>query len=182
VAKCFLHKLEAGDRAGAHKNLYHCNMNLKKTLPYFFIALLLVLAVVIRQCRNANNQLSDKEKEKKIQREQKEEIPENKSDNQKSSLDVFRDPNADYYFTKHARCRMKCRRISQEEVKEIVRRADVNYKKSELDAPQGPKYALEGVTSADKQHVRIIVAPKERHLTIVTVIDLENEWQCPACK
>lgn len=77
---------------------------------------------------------------------------------------------------------MKCRYISQEEVKEIVQRADVNYRKSDLEAVEGPKYALEGITSRDKQHVRIIVAPKKRHLTIVTVIDLENEWECPSCK
>ena len=77
---------------------------------------------------------------------------------------------------------MKCRHISQEEVKEIVQRAEVNYRKSELDAAEGPKYALVGITSGDRQHVRIIVAPKKRHLTIVTVIDLENEWECPSCK
>ncbi len=157
-------------------------MNFRKALPYIFLGLLLLLAVVVRQCRHTNNQLSDKDKERKIERNRKEEVPENRSDNQKSGLNIFRDPNADYYFTKHARCRMKCRHISQDEVKEIVMKADVNYSKSELNAPQGPKYALEGVTSGDKQHVRIIVAPKERHLTIVTVIDIESEWQCPSCK
>jgi hypothetical protein len=155
-------------------------MNLKKLLPWLLLALLLVSAVMLRQCQQSNNQLTDNEKEKKIRKV--EESDNEKTDNEKSSLDVFRDAEAKYYFTRHARCRMKCRHISQEEVKEIVQRADVNYKKSELDAPEGPKYALEGVTSNDKQHVRIIVAPKKRHLTIVTVIDLENEWNCPSCK
>ena len=77
---------------------------------------------------------------------------------------------------------MKCRHINKEEVKEIVQKAKVNYKKSELDAAQGPKYALEGYTARDNQHVRIIVAPKQRHLTIVTVIDLDEDWDCPKCK
>lgn len=99
-----------------------------------------------------------------------------------SNLDFFRDPEAEYYFTKHARCRMECRHITQMEVKEIVRKAEVNYNKSELDAPKGPTYALEGYTSKDKQHVRIIVAPKQRHLSIVTVIDLDEDWECPSCK
>ena len=99
-----------------------------------------------------------------------------------SNLDFFRDPEAEYYFTKHARCRMDCRHITQKEVKEIVRKAEVNYNKSELDAPKGPTYALEGYTSKDKQHVRIIVAPKQRHLSIVTVIDLDEDWECPSCK
>lgn len=156
-------------------------MNRKKILPFILLALMLILALIIRNC-NSSNQLSDKEKEQRIKRDDVKEQPENQSDNEKSSLDVFRDSKADFYFTKHARCRMKCRHITQEEVKEIVQKADVNYRKSELDAAEGPKYALEGVTSADKQHVRIIVAPKKRHITIVTVIDLEEEWDCPSCK
>jgi hypothetical protein len=156
-------------------------MNFKKLLPFVLLAVLLVAALVLRRCNaTSKNELTDNEKQKRI--EQNDKPDEEKTDNEKSSLDVFRDADAKYYFTKHARCRMKCRHISQEEVKEIVQRADVNYKKSELDAPEGPKYALEGVTLGDKQHVRIIVAPKKRHLTIVTVIDLENEWNCPSCK
>lgn len=152
---------------------------MKKALPYLLLLLLLIAAVFIRRC-NSKDQLTDNDKRKA----RTEDVTNNdrKTDNQKSNLDVFRDPSSDYYFTKHARCRMKCRHITQEEVKEIVQKAEVNYKKSELDAAQGPKYALEGVTSRDKQHVRIIVAPKQRHLTIVTVIDLENEWACPSCK
>ena len=155
-------------------------MNLKKLLPWLLLVVLLIAAVMLRQCRSGNTELTDAEKEKKVKKADV--ADDEKTDNEKSSLDVFRDADAKYYFTKHARCRMKCRHISQDEVKEIVQRADVNYRKSELDAPEGPKYALEGVTSRDKQHVRIIVAPKQRHLTIVTVIDLENEWECPSCK
>lgn len=152
---------------------------MKRALPYLLLILLLLVAVFIRRC-NSTQQLTDNDKRKT----RTEDVTDNdrKTDNQKTNLDVFRDPAADYYFTKHARCRMKCRHITQEEVKEIVQKAEVNYKKSELDAAQGPKYALEGVTSRDNQHVRIIVAPKQRHLTIVTVIDLENEWECPSCK
>lgn len=152
---------------------------MKKALPYLLLFLLLIAAVFIRRCNSTDNS-SDNQKTKTRTEDTKRE--EEKTDNQKSNLDVFRDPSSDYYFTKHARCRMKCRHITQEEVKEIVQKADVNYKKSELNAAQGPKYALEGVTSRDRQHVRIIVAPKQRHLTIVTVIDLENEWACPSCK
>ena len=80
-----------------------------------------------------------------------------------------------------ARCRMACRRITQKEVKEIVRKAEVNYRKSDLDAGQGPKYAVEGYTSRDRQHIRVIVAPRQRHLSIVTVIDLDKDWECPSC-
>ncbi|MFT3847041.1 MAG: DUF4258 domain-containing protein [Lacibacter sp.] len=155
-------------------------MNLKKALPYLFLLLLLVVLVFVRTCKSSSNK-TDNEKTKK-RTEDVRNNDDQKTDNQKNNLDVFRDPSADYYFTKHARCRMKCRHITQEEVKEIVRKADVNYNKSELDAAQGPKYAMEGYTSGERQHVRIIVAPKQRHLTIVTVIDLDYDWECPSCK
>jgi len=152
---------------------------MKKARPYLFLILLLLVAVMLRRCNSTDNS-SDNQKTKERTEDTNRE--EEKTDNQKSNLDVFRDPSSEFYFTKHARCRMKCRHITQEEVKEIVQKAEVNYKKSELDAAQGPKYALEGVTSRDNQHVRIIVAPKQRHLTIVTVIDLDEEWDCPGCK
>ncbi len=152
---------------------------MKKSLPYILLIVLLLAAVLIRRCGSPNNKTDN---EKKTKTEDVRTPKDEKTDNQKTNLDVFRDPSADYYFTKHARCRMKCRHITQEEIKEIVQKANVNYKKSDLEAAQGPKYALEGVTSKDKQHVRIIVAPKERHLSIVTVIDLEEDWECPSCK
>lgn len=155
-------------------------MNLKKALPYLFLLLLLVVLVFVRTCKSSSN-ITDNEKTKN-RTEDVRNNDDQKTDNQKNNLDIFRDPSADYYFTKHARCRMKCRHITQEEVKEIVQKAEVNYHKSELDAEQGPKYALEGYTSGEKQHVRIIVAPKQRHLTIVTVIDLDYDWECPSCK
>ncbi len=152
---------------------------MKKALPFILLIVLLLAALLIRRCGTATNKTDN---EKKPKTENVRNPTEEKTDNQKTNLDVFRDPSADYYFTKHARCRMKCRHITQEEIKEIVQKANVNYKKSDLDAAQGPKYALEGVTSRDKQHVRIIVAPKERHLSIVTVIDLDEDWECPSCK
>jgi hypothetical protein len=153
---------------------------MKKALPYILLLVLLLAAVMIRRCNSFKN-TTDNQKEKR-RTEDVRNPTEPKTDNQKTNLDVFRDPSSDYYFTKHARCRMKCRHITQEEVKEIVMKANVNYNKSDLDAAQGPKYAMEGVTRKDRQRVRIIVAPKERHLTIVTVIDLDEDWNCPSCK
>ena len=145
---------------------------MKKLIPYLLVLVLFVIALFVKQCREAKNDdgptTTTKEK--------------TNSSKEIGNLDVFRDENAEYFFTKHARCRMECRHITQREVKEIVRKAEVNYTKSELDAPRGPKYALEGYTSIEKQHIRIIVAPKQKHLTIVTVIDLDEEWSCGSCK
>lgn len=79
-------------------------------------------------------------------------------------------------YTKHARCRMECRHIDESEVKEILDNGTVNYSKIE-ESDKGKSYPLEGVTH-DKQHVRIVFAPKKEDLVVVTVIDLDKDWYC----
>jgi hypothetical protein len=146
---------------------------MKKLIPYLLLGVLFVVAFYVKQHREQGNVLPDSPSST----QQKGTSPAHG----RNDLDIFRDPDAEYYFTKHARCRMECRHITQKEVKEIVRKAEVNYPKSDLSAPEGPKYALEGYTSKERQRVRIIVAPKQRHLSIVTVIDLDKDWECPGC-
>ena len=148
---------------------------MKKATSYFILLVLLLVVFLVLKYRERQYEASE-------QPHQQESRKGKANSSSESNLDFFRDPEAEYYFTKHARCRMDCRHITQKEVKEIVRKTEVNYNKSELDAPKGPTYALEGYTSKDKQHVRIIVAPKQRHLSIVTVIDLDEDWECPSCK
>jgi len=143
---------------------------MKKFIPYLILLGFFIVALLVKNWR-----------------EQQSEIPTENSTSEKqaaerTSLDVFRDADAEYFFTKHARCRMECRNITQKEVKEIVRKAEVNYNKSDLQASGGAKYALEGYTSKARQHIRVIVAPKQKHLSIVTVIDLDKDWECPSCK
>lgn len=79
-------------------------------------------------------------------------------------------------YSKHARCRMDCRHIDESEVKEILKEGSINYNKIE-ESDKGKSYPLEGITH-DKQHVRIVFAPHENELTVVTVIDLDTEWPC----
>ena len=79
-------------------------------------------------------------------------------------------------YSKHARCRMDCRHIDESEVKEILQEGNINYNKIE-ESSKGKTYPLEGITH-DKQHVRIVFAPHENELVVVTVVDLEKEWQC----
>ena len=55
----------------------------------------------------------------------------------------------------------------------------LNYNKIE-ESDKGKSYPLEGVTH-DKQHVRIVFAPKKENLVVVTVIDLDTDWYCD-CK
>jgi hypothetical protein len=79
-------------------------------------------------------------------------------------------------YTKHARCRMECRHIDETEVKEILQEGQLNTARIEED-DRGKTYPLEGVTH-DKQRVRIVFAPKQDELVVVTVIDLDKEWNC----
>lgn len=144
---------------------------MKKFIPYLILLGFFVVALLVKNWR---------------EQQRSEASTENASGQRQTSgrisLDVFRDTDAEYFFTKHARCRMECRNITQKEVKEIVRKANVNYNKSDLQASGGAKYALEGYTSKDRQHIRVIVAPRKKHLSIVTVIDLDKDWECPSCK
>ena len=82
-------------------------------------------------------------------------------------------------YSKHARCRMDCRHIDESEVKEILDNGVLNNSKVE-ESDKGKSYPLEGITH-DKQHVRIVFAPKQENLVVVTVIDLDKDWYCD-CK
>jgi len=88
--------------------------------------------------------------------------------------------NGKLILTKHARCRMGCRHIDESEVREILEKGTINERKSEPAARPDPKYALEGRTH-DGQQVRIIFAPTDRGMVVVTVIDLDTDWSCD-CK
>lgn len=84
-------------------------------------------------------------------------------------------------YTKHARCRMQCRHITESEVKEILENGKVNKNKIQEDG-KGKTYPLEGKTKADDRMLRVVVAPKKNNTVIVTVIDLDNFWPCGDCK
>ena len=92
----------------------------------------------------------------------------------------FNRRTANLIYSKHARCRMNCRHIDESEVKEILEAGKVNYAKVE-DNARGKTFPLEGITH-DKQHVRIVFAPKDDgSIVVVTCIDLDTDWSCD-CK
>ncbi|RAI99397.1 uncharacterized protein DUF4258 [Chitinophaga skermanii] len=80
-------------------------------------------------------------------------------------------------FTKHALCRMACRRISEEEVLDMYMNGKVNPKKSEKNGKPCPTIAREGYTS-DGQHVRIVFGECGGEVKVITCIDLERDWSC----
>lgn len=80
-------------------------------------------------------------------------------------------------LTKHAKCRMDCRHITEDELKEILHDGNINNNKTNLEDERGASYALEGYTH-EHQHLRVVFAPKTDGLVVVTCIDLDKEWQC----
>ncbi len=79
-------------------------------------------------------------------------------------------------YSRHCQCRMECRHITETEIKEILENGQINSNKIEHSA-KGVTYPLEGVTN-EKQHLRVVFAPKGDEVEVVTCIDLDNEWPC----
>lgn len=80
-------------------------------------------------------------------------------------------------LTNHAKCRMDCRSIDEEEIKNILAKGTINYKKSNLNDKPCPTYAIEGISN-DNQHIRVVVGNCNKEAVIITVIDLDEEHSC----
>ena len=140
-------------------------MNFNKLFPFLLLLGLAVVAICIKQCK----QIPDKKLSIQIT-----EV----TDKQPRGLN--RNPSHINY-SKHAKCRMACRHIDEAEITDLLKNGTINYKKSELQGENcRKKYAVEGY-SKDRQHLRLIFAPCGDEMTVVTCIDLDQEWTCD-CK
>lgn len=128
------------------------------------IGILTVLFLFYKQCNKRQSAANTKYKKERS--------------SQTTSRGLERNPSVINY-SKHAKCRMDCRHIDESEVREILKNGKINYRKSEISKDCNSKYAVEGETH-DQQRVRIIFAPCETEVTVVTVIDLNTDWAC-AC-
>lgn len=90
----------------------------------------------------------------------------------------FADKVDQLVYTKHGRCRMDCRQITAAEVKEIILQGKINQQKSDPADKPCPTYAIEGYSSQDKQHIRVVVADCQTALKLVTCIDLDKDHRC----
>jgi hypothetical protein len=80
-------------------------------------------------------------------------------------------------YTKHARCRMQCRRISEEDISEIIERGIINFNKSDRNDKPCPTYALHGVTS-DEESIRVIFAQCNKETKVITCYNLKEDFNC----
>ncbi len=133
----------------------------KKALPYILLALLVIAALTIKRCKRGSTTITNP-------REQTDNVNRNNGLDRRISF---------LEYTQHAKCRMDCRHITQEEVKYILQNGQINYKKSEASGHPCPTYALEGY-SPEKQHLRIVFAQCDYKTKVVTCIDLDQEFEC----
>jgi Domain of unknown function (DUF4258) len=133
----------------------------KKALPYIFLALLVIAALAIKRCKTSSSTNTN---------------PHEKTDNVNRNNGLDRRVSF-LEYTQHAKCRMDCRHITQEEVNYILQNGQINYKKSEAGGHPCPTYALEGY-SAENQHLRIVFAQCDYKTKVVTCIDLDKEFEC----
>ncbi len=142
-------------------------MNTKKAFPYILLVILAIVAIALRNCKQSPSK-------------PKTTTTVSDPDRNLGGRGLNRNPS-NINYSKHARCRMGCRHIDENEVKDMLVNGTINYKKSELQGEDcKKKYAVEG-TSKDGQRLRIIFAPCGDEVTVVTCIDLKEEWDCPDC-
>jgi hypothetical protein len=146
---------------------------LKKYLPYLLLIAAGLLFYFVKKNQRGN----------RINKPETEQVTEKitvpailPQDEKTEEVDGFNRNATHIIFSKHAKCRMDCRKIDESEVKEILKSGTINHKKIQNDK-RGKTYPVEGFTH-DKQHVRIVFAPKDDGLVVVTVIDLDTEWKC----
>ena len=87
----------------------------------------------------------------------------------------------DLSYSRHARCRMDCRGVTETEVVDILKNGIINLRKTRFDDQPCPSFALEGYSQQDSQHLRIVFAQCETLTRVVTCIDLDNDYTC-LCK
>lgn len=142
-------------------------MQKKKALPFIAVIILAVIALGIKKCQSYADRPSVSRSSEKA----------NAGVNVPTSRGLNRNP-AHINYSKHARCRMDCRHISESEIVDLLKNGKINYRKSDLNGSEcTKKYAVEGV-SKDQQRIRVIFAPCNGEVTVVTCIDLDKEWEC----
>ena len=87
-------------------------------------------------------------------------------------------------YTKHALCRLKCRQITENEVKEVIVSGKINYAKSQNQnsSHRCPTYAFESQTKTGKT-LRVIASscPNES-LNVITLYSLDKNKQPDLCE
>lgn len=140
---------------------------MKKAAPYVLLVILAVLVFTLRTCRSSGKPSTGGNDRPRPAAT--DEVNRNRGFDRRTGF---------LEYTRHARCRMDCRHITQAEVQDIMEHGEINYRKSEANGHPCPTYALEGYTQQDHQHVRIVFAQCDYKTKVVTCIDLDTDFEC----
>ena len=80
-------------------------------------------------------------------------------------------------YTKHAICRMDCRKIREDDINDILEKGIINLNWSNRNSRPCPTYALQGVTN-DGEKLRVIFAQCDEVTKVVTCDNLNEDFEC----
>jgi hypothetical protein len=80
-------------------------------------------------------------------------------------------------YTNHARCRMACRQIDEQEIGEIIQKGIINFNKSNRKDRPCPTFALQGRTTSG-ENLRVVFAQCPTETKVITCYNLEEEFTC----
>lgn len=80
-------------------------------------------------------------------------------------------------YTKHALCRMNCRKISRDDINEIMKKGIINFNRTNHRDRPCPTFALQGRTS-DGERLRVIFAQCATETKVVTCYNLDEDFEC----
>lgn len=90
---------------------------------------------------------------------------------------VFNRQVTNIIYTKHALCRMDCRNIDRQEIADIIKNGEINFKKTDVNDKPCPTYALQGYASSG-EHLRVIFAQCDEVTKVITCYNLEEDFAC----
>lgn len=133
----------------------------KKLVPLLAILLLIVAVAAQRTCSIVPTVPHSRDRES----------------NTTTSPESFNRDVEGLEYTKHARCRMDCRAISERDVEEILLGGSVDRGRSDFNDKPCPTFAIEGYTM-DREHLRVVFAQCRNRTRVVTCINLDEDFAC----
>jgi len=88
------------------------------------------------------------------------------------------------FITDHGLCRMDCRFVTREHIRETLERGRINVRKSEPTQRPCPKYVVDaevGSGGAGEKVVQGVFAACRNETGVLTVIDKATNWPCGPC-
>lgn len=80
-------------------------------------------------------------------------------------------------YTRHARCRMDCRHISEADIQAVLDHGVINLAKSDSHDRPCPTLAVQGETEGGES-IRVILAQCPAETRIITCYNLHREFEC----